>query len=378
VATQHDCCVAEDYRLLREVGIYVAREAIRWPLVDRQGRYDFSTVQPILEASRRYGLQVIFDLFHFGYPEDVDLFSAAFPKRFADYCYAAARYVAAHSEKPGYFTPVNEPSYFAHAGGEVGLFAPHHRDRGWELKRQLIRAAIQGIEAIWAACPGARIVNVDSMCHVVAPPDRPDLQQEADDYNSIYVYEGWDMLSGRMAPELGGSPRHLDIVGINYYWTNQWEIRKEGIPLADGDLRCWPLRRLVRAVWERYRTDVVITETSHVDEMRPRWLYQLTDEAQDLLNEDVPLRGVCLYPILGMPEWHAQHLWTRMGLWDLQPENGALRRVICRPMLQALQAAQQRLEGRWSRPKPRRHDEPGRSFGLGADVSQSGLSSRLS
>src|SRR5688500_8538064 len=33
-ATHHDLCAQEDYRLLSEVGIFGARESIRWPLVD--------------------------------------------------------------------------------------------------------------------------------------------------------------------------------------------------------------------------------------------------------------------------------------------------------------------------------------------------------
>jgi hypothetical protein len=55
-ATQHDLFVEEDYRLLRETGIRGAREAIRWPLVDRGGRYDFSTLEPTIAAARRNGV----------------------------------------------------------------------------------------------------------------------------------------------------------------------------------------------------------------------------------------------------------------------------------------------------------------------------------
>ncbi len=64
--------------------------------------------------------------------------------------------------------------------------------------------------------------------------------------------------------------------------------------------------------------------------------------AAGLLEEGVPLGGICLYPILGMPEWHARDQWTRMGLWDLEPEDGVLRRRACAPMRDALLAAQGR------------------------------------
>ncbi len=344
-ATEHDRRADEDYRLLAEQGIHAAREAVRWPLVDVRGRYDFSSMLPFINAARRYDIELIYDLFHFGYPADVDLFSADFPARFADYAYNVTRFLAAHTDGQLYITPINEPSYFAWAAGEAGLFAPHAHGRGWELKVCLMRGAIQAIEAIRAACADARIVNVDSLCRVVAPLERPDLQREADEFNEGAVMQGWDILAGRLLPELGGSPRHLDIIGINYYWTNQWELHRAGLPLEDNDPRRWPLRKLVRAVWERYGcADMLITETSHVGDMRSLWLQELTNEAEALLRAGVPLRGICLYPILGMPEWHSRHEWTQMGLWDLLPAADGLRRVPHAPTHAAFSAAQAQLE----------------------------------
>jgi beta-glucosidase/6-phospho-beta-glucosidase/beta-galactosidase len=365
-ATQHDVFADEDYRRLREVGISVAREAIRWPLVDRLGRYDFATVEPFLRASRKHGVEIIHDLFHYGYPEDVDLFSEEFPARFADYCYAAARHVAARTDGICYFTPINEPSYFAWAAGEVGLFSPHAQGRGWELKVCLARAAIQGINAIRAACPGARIINVDPMCRVAVPDAREDLKQEVDHFNSNVVFQCFDMLSGRLMPELGGSPEHLDTVGINYYWTSQWHAERPGVPIHSDDPGRLPLRSLLRHVWERYGAGIVITETSHVGEMRADWVRELADEARALLDEGVPLGGICLYPILGMPEWHARHEWAQMGLWDLEMRGDRLDRVLYTPMLEALRQAQQRLEGSQSSSRLRMAQPKSQSMRWGA------------
>ena len=121
VATGHDRTVDEDYRQLAALDIHAARETIRWPLVDLgHGRYDFSTVEPFVEAARRHGVEVIWDLFHYGYPQGLDLWSEEFPKRFADYCYAVGRYIAARTEGTCAFTPVNEPSFMAYAGRREG------------------------------------------------------------------------------------------------------------------------------------------------------------------------------------------------------------------------------------------------------------------
>jgi hypothetical protein len=109
----------------------------------------------------------------------------------------------------------------------------------------------------------------------------------------------------------------------------------------------------VRAVHDRYGGgDLIITETGHEGEGRAPWLRSVAQEAAACLEDGLPLHGVCLYPILGMPEWHAQDRWVRMGLWDPEPDlahasNSActggrrLRRVPCTPMLDALSEAQQ-------------------------------------
>lgn len=354
-ATHHDQNGDEDYERLVQVGIHAAREAIRWPLVDLgAGRYDFSTVEPFVAAARRHQVEVIWDLFHYGYPNGLDLFSGEFPDRFARYCAAAARFIRERTDGRCFFTPVNEPSFFSWAAGDVARFAPHATGRAFELKVALARAGIHAIDAIREAVPDARIVNVDPLCHVAQPLDRPDLAEAVRHFNAQAVWESFDMLAGRMHPELGGSRAHLDIVGLNYYWTNQWELGCDEQPLSEEDPRRVPLSDLLTAVWERYGGDILLTETAHVDDTRPRWLAQVVAESEKVLARGIPLRGICLYPILGMPEWHAPEEWVNMGLWDLRPcATRGLAREICTPMLPALENALRLGELYWH-PRARR------------------------
>lgn len=342
-ATHHDRHAGEDYDRLAEVEIHAVREAVRWPLVDRRGRYDFSSVHSFIEAALRHRFEVIWDLFHYGYPEDLDPFSEAFVGRFAAYCRAAAEHLCARMPGPHFFTPINEPSYFSWAGGDAARFAPHQRGRAGELKVQLARAAISGIRAIREVCPTARIVNVDPICRVV-PRDAHDPAQRAhvQHFNDVAVFEYWDMVSGRLRPELGGREDYLDVVGLNYYWTNQWELGSESTPLADDDPRRVPLGTLVEQAWRRYGSDVVVTETSALGDKRGPWVHELSAMAEQLLDRGVKLEGICLYPILGMPEWHARDQWTRMGLWDLEHEQEVLERKLHTPMHDALKLAQRR------------------------------------
>jgi hypothetical protein len=67
-ATKHDRFIRADYARCRAHGITTVREGIRWHLIERlPGHYDFSTVLPLLRAAHEYGIQVIWDLCHYGW-----------------------------------------------------------------------------------------------------------------------------------------------------------------------------------------------------------------------------------------------------------------------------------------------------------------------
>jgi beta-glucosidase/6-phospho-beta-glucosidase/beta-galactosidase len=341
-ATHHLRYADADYRRLREVGIHGVRDGIRWPVVDTGSGFDFSSVEPLVRAARRHGVDVVWDLCHFGLPPGLDPLSGEFAERFAAYCAACARYLKDRMDGPLWFTPLNEPSYFSWAAGQVGHFAPHTVGCQREFKVALVRAAIRGIDAIRAVAPDARFMNTDPIINLVPGDDEPSSVAHARHVNECEVFESWDMLSGRTRPELGGSPGHLDVIGVNYFWNSQWELGTEDCWLDDDDPRRLTLAALVHKVWTRYGTDIVISETSHWGEHRARWIGELAREAQCLIESGVPLRGVCLYPIIGMFDWHMPQRWLPMGLWDCDPAR-RMRRVIDRPMLKALAVAQERI-----------------------------------
>jgi hypothetical protein len=61
--TKHRVHADEDYAMLRPLGIAVAREGIPWPMVDRGGGlYDFSYIDPFIQAMRRHKILPIWDL----------------------------------------------------------------------------------------------------------------------------------------------------------------------------------------------------------------------------------------------------------------------------------------------------------------------------
>ncbi len=344
--TQHARHVQEDYALLRSLGIAVAREGIPWPLVDHHGSFDFSLLDPFIEAMNRNQILPIWDLCHYGYPVDADPFDPEFADRFAAYAQAAASYVTLRVRGPHFFTPMNEITFFAYMGGGWGWTAPFETsdEKRCELRLALCRADIAAVRAIRAVDPGARMVHIDPLISVVAPRDRPDLVDEAERETFEDTFAAWDIISGRLHPELGGSPEILDIVGVNCYSFGQMELREDGpnSALEPNDDRILPLGDLLTYAWERYRRPMIIGETSGLGSGRPAWLRDIIEESLAAVLKGIDLHGVCLFPAVDMPNWHTGE-WLHNGSCDLVDETGDLRRVPFAPYVEELRRWQKRL-----------------------------------
>jgi hypothetical protein len=345
-AVHHDLRADEDYGLLRSIGILTARDGIRWHLIDRGGKLDFHSFLPMLRAALRQDVQVIWDLLHYGYPDDADFFAPAFIQRFARYCRAVARVIADHSDEVPFYAPVNEISFFAW-GAARNIMPPFAEGRDAEIKRQLVRAAIAGIDAIRDVDSRARFLFPEPTLHVVAAADRPDLQATARSEIEAQ-FEAWDMIAGYRAPELGGNPRYLDILGSNFYYRNQWEQTRDRVFLrwrtCNRDPRWVPARELLVRIYRRYGRPFIISETGHFGEGRAEWLADIARQAFETVQTGAPLAGLCLYPILDRPDWDEPHRWHQCGMWDIDPAQGDSLRVLSQPYAAELRRSQSLLE----------------------------------
>jgi beta-glucosidase/6-phospho-beta-glucosidase/beta-galactosidase len=344
--TQHDRFAENDYALLRKLGIAVSREGVPWPYVDQKGSYDFSMIDPMINAMRRQKILPVWDLCHYGYPGDLDPYSDIFTKRFADYCRAAAQYVSERMHGPYFFSPINEITFFSFCGGEWGWVAPFGKTKEdrFRFRLALCKAAIAGVKAIREVLPEARMVHIDPLVQVVAPIDRPDQQQAA--WNETYVdtFLAWDILYGSVHPELGGAPEILDIVGANNYSFGQMEYREHGPhqALDADDERIKPLCELLGYVWNRYKRPMIIGETSGMNEGREDWLRDVMDESLAAVNAGMDLHGICLFPAVDMPDWHTGQ-WLHNGLCDVEAKDDCLNRIECAPYIEELRRWQREL-----------------------------------
>lgn len=343
--TGHDRHLEQDYAKLRELGIGGVREAIRWPLVDKGGgQYDWSSVDPLMEAMKRNHITPIWDLCHYGFPDGCDPFSKECHQRFVEYCRAAARHVVKQTKEPRFFTPINEITFYSAAATDMGWMYPFAKGRNAELKRALCKMSIEGVKALREIDPGARMVHVDPIIHAVPPEDRPDLADEAWKHAYEEAYEAWDMLGGYKAPELGGAPEILDIVGVNVYHFSQAQLKedKSREVLGPHDPRRKPLSELLKFAWDRYHRPIIIGETSGYQDKRAEWMRMTMEESMRALNSGIDLQGVCLYPCVDIPDWQTQE-WAKIGMYDIY-DRETCERVPCEPYLKELRWWQRTLD----------------------------------
>ncbi|PYI70539.1 MAG: beta-glucosidase [Verrucomicrobia bacterium] len=338
-STRHDQFVASDFRLLQRHGIFSAREGLRWHLIEAQpNHFDFSSAHKIIDAACETGMQVIWDLWHYGWPDDIDIFSEEFITRFTAFARAASEQLSEKIEAP-LICPINEISFFSWAGGDGGIFNPFARNRGNEMKQQLVRASIESVKAMRQINPRIKFFHVDPMINVLASDPTPENVAAANAYH-CRQFEAYDVIAGRRSPELGGREDWIDVVGVNYYIHNQWTYPGEGgSMIVPSDPRYRHVRDLLQESFEHYRKPLFIAETGIEDETRPAWLKYLCNEVFAAIANGVPVYGVCMYPIVSHPGWEDdRHCYN--GLFDYADDRG--RREVFEPLATEL-ARQQRF-----------------------------------
>ena len=332
-ATGHADRIVEDYRLLRQAGIRTVRDGLRWHLIEagEPGVYDWSSFLPMLDAAIEGGTQVIWDLCHWGVPAGLDPFSPEFMTRFAAFADAAARLVLDRSGGPDgpvpFYCPVNEMSFWSWVGGDVSAFGPHEAGRGGELKQQLVRASLAAMRAVRAVDPRARFVQAEPLIDVTPEPgdiaQYPHILEHTAIHNASQ-YQAWDMLAGADQPWLGGEPALLDIIGVNYYWNNQWVHGGDRKPPGHPDHR--PLHLMLLDLWKRYQRPILITETGAESKAETGWLGYISAEVRQALREGVQMEVICLYPVMDYPCWdHERHFHCELIYVDAEWEERSLR-----------------------------------------------------
>lgn len=345
--TGHLQLINDDYKRLKSFNITTVREGIQWTHVEKRPyHYDWSTVILMLERGKANGIQQLWDICHFGFPDDLTPLHPLFARRFAALCRAFVKfYRSVNPYETLIVTPVNEVSFLSWLGGDVRGTSPYCTGYGWQIKYALMRAYIEGVAAMREEDPSVKILTTEPLINAVAELDAsPERIEQALMWHN-FQHQAVDILSGFMSPELGGKPEYVDYIGLNFYYKNQWEIDvwepliwKQKPP----DPRWVPLRDLYMEVYERYQKPLLLAETSHPKEDRPMWMNMIAEETAAVIEQGIPFYGVCLYPIIDRPDWDNLADWHKAGLWDAElRENEPPARILYEPYAEALLESQE-------------------------------------
>ena len=329
-ATSHDRHILSDYRQCADLGLRTLRDGLRWHLIEKSpGRYDWSSWLPALEAAEQLGLEIIWDLFHYGSPDCVDQTAEDFPQRFTDFAMAALEMRQSVSRRTPIVVPLNEINFMAWAVNE-GYFPPvAAREDGW-FKRQLVRAGIMASRAIKQHWPEAKLVWAEPLIHI-APPDRRRGTVRDALQNLQGMYEAYDWIMGLAEPELGGDRSLVDVIGLNFYPHNQWYFQGPTIPMGHHEYR--PLADLLVEMAERYRKPLFLAETGAEGSARPAWLHYICDEVRAAQSRGADVQGICIYPVTAYPGWdNSRH--CEVGLFSPIGSDG--KRHVYEPLAEEL------------------------------------------
>jgi hypothetical protein len=133
-------------------------------------------------------------------------------------------------------------------------------------------------------------------------------------------------------------------VGVNVYNFSQAQMNADGSRaiLGPQDERRKPLSEMLNVAWQRYSRPMAITETSGHQEHRAEWLRMTMEECMKALNAGMDLQGVCLYPIVDIPDWNSGE-WAKIGMFDIEDQQ-TWERIPVDPYIQELRRWQKILD----------------------------------
>ena len=358
----------EDLALLSEVGVRAARWGVPWYRVEpTPGNFDWRwTDEVIPHIVEELGIVPIIDLMHYGCPFWLR-------REFAsdEYPVAVASYAAAFARRYGslvsWYTPLNEPLVNALMCGRRGLWPPYLRgDAGYiRIMLQIVRGVINTVEALKNVDPNAVMVQVEATG--LSRAIRQELEVLAlEDQRRGYLFFdliagmvthdhplfGWLLRNGASPDELADIVQRripIEVLGMNFY--PQWSTKQIYVDHKgrisyrsiehDGD----GFAALIEDYYHRYKTPIIITETSALghDEVRARWMRASVAMIRQLRASGIPVLGYTWFPLFTMVDWRyrlgrrpVERYYIDLGLYKINDQAEG-RRWKATPLVEQIQ-----------------------------------------
>ena len=307
---RHDEFLEADYQLLRGAGCAGVRDAAWWYVSHpAPGRFNWSWLDRVVAAAEKWGLKLYLDLWHYGYPDWLDILSADAPMHFADFAHRIARRYPSLE----YYCVCNEPSLLVEMAGRQGKWSPFLSEEDPSaFRRQVGRMIVEASRAILEVKPDAVLILPEPWHATDRIPE--------DEQAAVL-----DMVLGLRDPELGGCPELVTIIGLNHY-------RDSTLP---------PFHRLLLNAQKRWPTKQIwVTETSGPPTgwQQAEWFWWMLAETRLAALSGVDIPVFTWAPAISMYDWVDESRQLHNGIWVIDDHGG---RQPNGKMLQAIELARQ-------------------------------------
>jgi hypothetical protein len=302
---RHDKFLETDYQLMVDIGCVGIRDGARWYITHpAPGKFDWTWLDRVVNAAGKFNLTLYLDLWHYGYPDWLDIMRADAPGHFAEFAVQIAQRYPAIT----HYCVANEPSLLVDFGGRKGRWRPFLRQKDpVALRQQISRMIITASQAILDVRPAAQLI---------LPEPWHATDRVAEDEQAAVI----DTVLGLRDPEAGGSSQYITVIGLNHY-------RDSTLP---------PFHRLILNAQKRWPDKPLwFTETSGPPTgwQQAEWFWWMLAETRlaNIAGADIPV--FTWAPAISMYDWVDETKHLANGIWVIEADgrrtpNGNMQAAI--------------------------------------------------
>lgn len=330
---RHKKYFRQDIALLKSMGLNSLRFGIEWAHLEPvEGEWDETAINFYHEyfaELKRQDITPVVTLWHFAHPQWFEEKGGFAKRRSIRYF---ERYVSKVIDEYGvyfhYTVTLNEPSTYAGMGYDrrhIWPGRPGSLSHMIRLYLNFIYAHKKTYKIIKSAKPDMRVGISYILTHI--RPSRP--AHMIDRLNAKLAAWGIDWWF------LGRIRRHLDFVGLSFYFTGYVRGLHESNPPAPLNDLGWymepsALLHVLEGAWRRYRLPLMVTETGLADskdKYREWWIRETMQSVAKAQEQGVPILGYMHWSLLDNFEW-SDGWWPKFGLISVDRSKPDMPRTI--------------------------------------------------
>lgn len=318
-ATDHFNKYEEDFDILTDLNMNAFRFSIEWSRIEpKEGEWSAAALEHYrlyLHALQRRGIEPFVTLWHWTMPEwFVEM--GGFEKR-SNIKYFI-RFVQKVCKELGqnfrFVITLNEPEVYIYLSYVQGEWPPMLESKSTALRVyfNLIAAHKQAYMAMKEINRKFKVTHSCNYAYNFAGDDSKISKNSAKLRNKLqYNF-------------LDRTKKYLDLVGVNYYFTNRFygtRVHNPDEKVSDlgWDLQPQNIEHVLKEVYKRVKLPIIITENGladRSDRYRQWWIKETIQAMNIAISDGVKLEGYLHWSLLDNFEW-AYGFWPRFGLVEV-------------------------------------------------------------